>query len=77
MGTVIKEVCDRCGKERWQDGKAAGLKIRKKILTIGIRATLTEYFNDNYTGYDYLDYDYKLCPDCSKKLHNWMSNKAE
>lgn len=76
MATVTKEVCDRCGEERWQNGNAGNLKIRK-TLTSGLHATLIKFFNGNYSGYDYADYDYYLCSNCAKDFKDWINNEQK
>lgn len=61
--------CNRCGKrfeyrnEKW----AAILRLRKLK-----KLHLVKLFYGNPSGYDYAEYDYDLCGECTEKLNEFM-----
>ena len=61
--------CDRCGKrfeyrnEMW----ATFLKVKKPK-----KIRVLKLFYGNQTGYDYAEYDYDLCGECTEKLDEFM-----
>lgn len=55
--------CDRCGKF-YVDGDFGEERPRYRV------------FDFSKSCY-YANMDTDLCPDCSKKLHEWMENKPE
>lgn len=71
MATVTKKFCDRCGTEMRYVGWTARLKIKR----IGIIATVQKLLNGNPDGFSYVEWDYELCADCTKKLERFLNGR--
>lgn len=62
--------CDRCGKrfeyrnEMW--AAIIGARKLKKFWVIKL-------FYGNMSGYDYAEYDYDLCGECTKRLKEFLN----
>lgn len=73
MATQKYITCDRCGKlfEYRNEMKAAilrAMKLKKfRVITL---------FYGNPSGYDYMEEDYNLCGECTKKLREFLKGSA-
>ena len=75
MATINTIVCDRCGREiKYVGWTSLLLGFRKSYMRkFYIRQTL----NGNPSGYNYSDWDFELCNECTKALEKFMENSEE
>ena len=72
MATITQKVCDRCGKPLGYNGWTAKIKNAFKR---GKRVKITEYFNGNPDGYSYVNSEYEMCADCTRRLKIFLREK--
>lgn len=67
-------ICDRCGKEfEYRNEKWAAILRARKLKKFRV----IKLFYGNLSGYDYAEYDYDLCDECTKKLEKFLREGEE
>ena len=61
--------CDRCGKRFEYRNEMWAAIIRARKLK---KFRVIKLFCGNLSGYDYAEYDYDLCGECTEKLKEFM-----
>lgn len=72
MATISKRICDRCGADMKYVGWTAKLK---NVIKKGGRIKVLKLLNGNPDGYSYVERDYELCAECTKKLEDFLNKK--
>lgn len=74
MATYSFIKCDRCGKEfEYRDTKWATILKEKKLK----KFREIKLFFGNLSGYDYTEYSYELCGECTKKLDEFLRGEQD
>ncbi len=61
--------CDRCGKQfEYRNEEWAAILRARKLKKFRV----IKLFYGNMSGYDYAEYDYDLCSECTKKLEKFL-----
>ncbi len=75
MATIKTTICDRCGREIQYVGWTALIQgFRKPYVR---RFFARKLFNGNHNGYNYSDWQFELCNECTKALEEFMKNSEE
>ena len=62
-------ICDRCGKEfEYRNEKWAAILRARKLKKFRV----IKLFYGNLSGHDYMQEDYDLCGECTKKLEKFL-----
>ena len=69
MAKIGYLVCDRCGKRFDYRGEKMAAVLMAKNLT---EFRETKIVNHGLSGFDYLEYKYDLCNECTKKLDDFF-----
>ena len=69
MATQKYITCDRCGKQFEYRNKTWAAILRARKLK---KFRVIKLFHGNLSGYDYMEEDYDLCDECTKKLKEFL-----
>ena len=70
MATQKYITCDRCGKYfEYRNEKWAVILRARKLKKFRV----IKLFYGNMSGYDYAEYDYDLCGECTKRLKEFLN----
>lgn len=72
VATIYKRVCDRCGVEMQYSGWTA---VLKNVIKRRSRPRVVRLLNGNPDGFSYMEEDYDLCAECTKKLEDFLRGK--
>ena len=74
MGRYSFITCDRCGKRfEYRNEKWSAILRAKKLK----KFREIKLFYGNLSGYDYAEYSYELCGECTKKLDEFMRGEED
>ena len=74
MATHNFITCDRCGKQfAYRNEQWVAILRVKKLKPFRV----IKLFYGNLSGYDYAEYNYELCGECTKKLDKFFRGETE